>query len=477
MQKNKLFFLIILFLASTGCRKFITVDPPVTSTTTDNIFRTNGMAVTVLSGIFTKISGTTYAEDGLTSAGIALFTGLSGDELKLLQINQTFQQYYHNDLLSAQDNGFWKKIYPIIFLTNSAIEGLSASSTLTPAVKNQLLGEAKFVRAMAFFYLVNFYGNVPLTISTDYVVNASMPRTSADEVYKQIITDLQEAKSSMSEKYLMGDALTPYPAGGEERIRPTTWAASALLARVYLYSKNYEEAEAEASRVISQQSLFNLTALNNVFLKNSDESILQWQPIGNGINSQDANTFMIPNSTALLSVAASLSDPMMESFEADDQRKEEWTASITIAGQLYHYASKYKVYTYNNPQPVTEYTVVFRLGELFLIRAEARMKQGMMVDAISDLDKIRDRAGLPGYSGANDEPAFSNAIIHERRSELFTEWGHRWLDLKRLELVDAVMTNATAEKGGTWKTTAQWYPLPAGELLLNPALTQNDGYN
>ncbi len=70
-----------------------------------------------------------------------------------------------------------------------------------------------------------------------------------------------------------------------------------------------------------------------------------------------------------------------------------------------------------------------------------------------------------------------SAIQHERQVELFTEWGHRWLDLKRTNTIDAIMTDATLEKGGSWQPTDQlYYPIPLSELQRNPKLIQNQGY-
>jgi hypothetical protein len=126
-------------------------------------------------------------------------------------------------------------------------------------------------------------------------------------------------------------------------------------------------------------------------------------------------------------------------------------------------------------QPVTEYEVVLRLGEVYLIRAEARAQLGE-ANSINDINFIRKRAGLPSYLGATDKSALLTAILHERRLELFTEWGHRWLDLKRTSRIDAIMNIATPQKGGVWTSGAQYYPIVISELQHDPNLVQNPGY-
>jgi hypothetical protein len=125
---------------------------------------------------------------------------------------------------------------------------------------------------------------------------------------------------------------------------------------------------------------------------------------------------------------------------------------------------------------LSEYYMVLRLAEQYLIRAEARAHLRNLPGAIADLDSIRNRAGLPLISITN--PAITReelliAIQQERQTELFAEWGHRWFDLKRTKQADAVLK----DRKSSWNSTDTLYPVPASERILNPNLTQNDGYN
>jgi hypothetical protein len=88
---------------------------------------------------------------------------------------------------------------------------------------------------------------------------------------------------------------------------------------------------------------------------------------------------------------------------------------------------------------------------------------------------IRARAGLPNTT-ASDQNSLLTAILQERRVELFTEWGHRWLDLKRTNLIDQVMSSAAIQKGGTWNSNKALFPIPKSEILLDPQLEQNPGF-
>ncbi|WP_448635236.1 RagB/SusD family nutrient uptake outer membrane protein [Pedobacter panaciterrae] len=475
-------FLTIIFC---GCKKFIEIDAPVTSINSANIYDADFTAVSVLTGIYTDLS------EGFSSAGLAsmtLFPALTADELTLYggatSSATTFVPYYTNSLTNSNVQTHCSAIYATIYTINSAIEGLTNNNKLTSSLKQQLLGEAKFMRGFCYFYLTGLYGDVPLVLTTDYKINSVMTKSSRDVVYSQIIADLKDAQNLLSEKYLTGDALTAYTPGAEERVRPTKWAATALLARAYLYNKNWMDAEREATSVINNSSMYQLTDLANVFLKNNIEAIWQLQPVSKGFNTEAARFFVLPSSGpgTLSGRYFYLNQNLVNSFEPNDLRAIEWVKNVTVKGTTYYYPFKYKVIDPN--AEVTEYTVVLRLAEQYLIRAEARIQIGDIGNGIADLNVIRNRA-TDKTPGAIQLPKLSllvtrvealNAVLHERQVELFMEWGHRWFDLKRMGKVDDVMAKVAKEKGGTWNTNWQLYPFTLLDLKYDPNLVQNSGY-
>lgn len=474
--------LVLIIILQISCKKLIEVDAPFTSLNAANVYTSDATAAAVLTGIYTQMSAdnSNGLAGGFTS--MSLFPSLSGDELTLYDpTNLKYSGYYKNMLTSSSNVGtvdYWSIIYPIIFITNSAIEGLGNSASLTSAVKQKLLGEAKFMRAFCYFYLVNLYGDVPLAMSTDWKVNAALIRTPQAQVYQQIIADLKEAQNLLSINYLKSDAITPYPTISIERVRPTKWAATALLARVYLYTGDYINAEVQAAAVINNSSLYSLNSLKDVFKKNSAEAIWQLQAVGAGTsaNTGEGKTFILPATGPAFNYPVYLSNNMVNSFEPGDKRKVNWVGSVTPTPPgttTYYYPFKYKIGAVNTtPQ---EYCMILRLAEQYLIRAEARAQQNNISGAQSDLNMTRTRAVL-GNTTANDKTSLLLAIMQERKVELFTEWGHRWLDLKRTNSVDPVMSLVTPTKGGTWVTTAQLYPIPLSELQKAPQLVQNQGY-
>ena len=477
---RRAWMLVFLIIAQISCRKLIEVDAPVTSVNAANVYTNDATAAAVLTGIYTKISDQNYdltLPDNIT--GMSLFPSLSADDLALYNLsNPTLVPYYKNDLSSLTASGgvFWNGIYSIIFVANSAIEGMNNSAGLTPEVKQQLLGEAKFVRAFCYFYLVNLYGDAPLVLTSDYKINSLLPRVPKEQIYQQIIADLKDAQIYLSSNYLMSDALSAYAIGTEERVRPTKWAATALLARAYLYTGDYVNAEAQATTVISNSSLYSLSSLNNVFLKNSKEAIWQLQPVRTGTqsNTGEGALFILPaTGPDAAGFPVYLSNTLINGFEAGDQRRTNWVDSVTAGGITYYYAFKYKIGMAD--AATAEYIMIMRLAEQYLIRAEARAQQNNISGAQSDLDEIRGRATLSPIS-ANDKASLLMAILHERQVELFTEWGHRWFDLKRTGSIDTVMAAIAPGKGGSWSPFKALYPIPSEEKGLDPNLTQNPGY-
>ncbi len=112
------------------------------------------------------------------------------------------------------------------------------------------------------------------------------------------------------------------------------------------------------------------------------------------------------------------------------------------------------------------------MAEGYLIRAEARCNLNNFSGAIDDLDKIRNRAGLPSTSATTKDLLLA-AIEKENQIEFMNEWGHRWLDLKRKGKADLILGPI---KGNNWQSTDVLWPIPENELTYNPYLIQNPGY-
>lgn len=475
-KKANLLTMMLIVMAGYSCKKMVDVDPPTNKVTGESVFASDATAASVLTGLYIKLSSNNPASASIQLPTISFLSGLSSDELTLWSgaSDARRKAYYTNNLVAnstvSYGGEFW--LWSPIFTCNSVVEALSNDTKLTPTIRQQLLGEAKFMRAFYYFYLVNLYGEVPLEVTTDYKVNSLLPRASISDVYNQIITDLKDAKGQLSSNYLSADLINTT----DERVRPTQWAAAALLARVYLYTKDYVKAEEQSSLVINNKNLFDTTSINKVFLKNSKEAIWQLQPVNAGWNTEFSKLFILPatgpNNT---SNPAYLSSQLLNAFEPKDYRrvKGNWVDSINVSNTPYLFSYKYKSKSLN--AQVTEYLMVLRIAEQYLIRAEARAQQDNISGSQADLNIIRTRAGLPNTT-SNDKSSLLAAVEHERQVELFTEWGDRWFNLKRTGAINSVMNAVSTLKGGVWNQFKALYPLPYREPQVNLNINQNDGY-
>jgi starch-binding outer membrane protein, SusD/RagB family len=356
---------------------------------------------------------------------------------------------------------------------------MQGNNSMSASITRQLQGESKVVRAFWYFYLTNMYGDVPLVTSTDYTINAGIARSPKVTIYQQIISDLTDAKSMMATNFIDATDTTVTT----DRTRPNKWAASALLARTYLYTGNYQDAKTESDSLIGNPLFSLLNDLGSVFKANSMEAI--WQigiPLPTNYNTPDALQFILLTTPGNNGSCCAISPQLLNSFEPGDSRRSIWIDSLQTTAPLtnYYYPFKYQV---QSGTDVTEYVMALRLAEQYLIRAEAEANgAGNGINAaVSDLNVIRNRAGLSNYAGLTDKTSVLNALLHERQVELFTEWGHRWFDIIRTNSADTIMGapgNVCQFKGGSWNPDGhqQLFPIPQSEILRDVNLTQNSGY-
>lgn len=496
----KLKFLLTILTGAmifcTACKKLTDGGLPKNLLTEATTFTSDATAISAITNTYATISNMNIPADPFKSIGLR--AGLSADELTFFA-NYPPSTSGYDDLLKYYQNSVtpanatpWVQCYSFIFNANVAINSLNLSTTLSARVKEQLLGEMKFTRAFMYFCLVNLYGDVPLALSHDFTINQQIPRTPQAQVYEQMIRDLKEAQAVLSEGYVDGTLL----ASSTERVRPNKWAATALLARCYLYTGDYVKAEEQATAVISNTALYRLTPLNETFLKNSGETIWSTQPVGTLTlaNTAEGRIFTLTASGPSTTNPVYLSAQQMAAFSAGDLRGTigYWVGAVTAGGNTYFYPTKYKIGSTSTA--TAEYSMMLRLGEQFLIRAEARAKLEKGAAAAEDLNMLRTRARamqttavpnpLPAIAATLPPGELMTAVFKERQAELFTEWGHRWLDLRRSGTIDAVMTTVTPLKITSSSTPNNWnsayalYPIPQAELDRSPLLTghQNPGY-
>lgn len=448
---------LILPMVLIGCTEFVDVDPPKNTLVSETVFDDPGTVESALANLYYYMR-----EQGMVSGtrGLTIMMGIYSDELDYYGFNADLTQWYRHDLLAGNNitSTWWSQAYHLIYGANDLLQGVEGSDSLTEVEKKRFMGQVLFIRAYIHSLLVSVYGDVPYITTTDYQQNNSVSRNATENVYENIIEDLMRSVGAL-------DGLEP--ASGE-RVMPDHYAAKALLARMYLYTENWEMAESLSMELIQTFSLEN--ELDEVFLKDSEETI--WQLKADAefpLNTREAEQLIIQ---AVPGQNYALTENLMEAFEAGDLRKDHWVASISDADNTvtFHYPYKYKAGI--NETESLEYSIVFRLAEQYLIRAEARAKMGNLEGAHEDLNAIRNRAGLPD-TNAVSMGELLDAITKERRMELFTEHGLRWFDLIRTGMADQILGALKPN----WKNTDVLLPIPENELETNPnLLPQNDGY-
>ncbi len=436
-----------------ACDNFTDVALPESELTSPAVFEDPATVNAAFASIYAKLRDDVLVT-GQTS-GINVLLGLYADELDYYGVpGEPADFFYRHAILPSNTEvaSIWSDTYNLIYASNSILEGVQASKNLSQEYKDKFRGEALFIRAYLHSYLLQLYGAIPYITTTDYHNNKDVSRLPENEVNQLLIQDLLEAQSLLAEQGL-----------ANERIKPSAPASTALLARIYLYQKDYASAAAEASQIINNTNINLGETTEFVFTKNSPTTIWQLKP-ESGNNTWEAITFIFVGPPSFLA----LSPDLVTSFEAGDSRKANWIGEVNAAGQTYYYPFKYKVRQGSG----NEYSILLRLAEQYLIRAEARLYLGDLDGAKTDLNLIRNRAALPPIT-TNIEDELKLAIENERRHELFTEQGHRWFDLKRTARANEILGPIKPN----WHNTDILLPIPETELNLNPNLQpQNPGY-
>ena len=383
-------------------------------------------------------------------------------------------------------SGAWSGLYQMITRANLVLEKVPGI-TMDETQKGQILGEAKFLRALAYHYLVRLYGDVPLVTTTDeQTASVSGARTPAAQVYAQIVKDGTEAEAAL-----------PLTWPASDRGRATKGAAQALLAEHYLWTKQWANASAQTQKIIASNTYSLLPNYIQAFLpgsQNRSEEIFAAQSSSaNGAPAIDIAAWsyprnMNPNSAGGWGTYQPLT-AFIESYPAGDYRREVSFFSagklstgqdVTFLPHVYKYRPSVRP---GQPQDVN--WPIFRYADVLLMHAEALNEQGQTAQAIGFVNQVRARARNGAGSENRSQPAdlatslsqaqARDAIFDERKWELAFE-GKRWFDLVRRGWDFFRTALANDPTASDVQQTDMLWPIPQGQIDLNPALTQNPGY-
>jgi hypothetical protein len=466
--KSLSFFLLLTVIG--GCKKYLD-QKPENSLTRDEFFKTEADANTAIMGVY----------DALQSCASQFLKW--GEYRGDLVSYDTDPVYLHSiDNQNAISN--WSLVYNLIGRANIVIEKVpdipALDKDFTVEESKAIVGEALFLRALSYFYLVRAFKEVPLVLeapSSD-AVNFLVPKSSADSVFNQIEADLTTAEK---------DLPVEYGRNIETRGRATKGAANAMLTDVYLWRKKWSEA-AVASKKVLNNNTYELVDGGQWFTmfsqKNSKESIFEVQ--------FDAALSEI--SQSLLNAGSGLVNVTLYNlFKEDNDLLRGLNRTYTESGSRSFW--KYTGLTTDNvPRGSADPNfIVYRLADVMLMRAEALAHLGNpeKAEAAELINTIRDRATLPRYDPLDENTpvdGFMFVILRERAMELAME-GKRWFDLVRIAtnenddniLINRVVASRLVANRAQVRSriidSRSWYlPILKDELARNPKLVQNPYY-
>ena len=483
---------LLMAFVQAGCGDLLT-ETPRSIVTADNFFRTAEDARAAIIAAYTPLAGNLLyalnasADDSFTSPleENPILTGMGS---------------LHYDARNTQFANHWNAMYDVITRSNGVLEKVPDVS-MNENAKNNILGEAKFLRSFAYFHLVKLFGDVPLVRSAEEQL-ADATRAPKAEVYAQIILDAEEA-----------EALLPATWAATERGRATKGAAAAHLANVYTWlsskenSGQWDRAAAAAKRVIDT-NLYRLeTNWLSAFLpssQNSAESVFLALACGaTGCPTITTSQWMYPremesNGTGGFATQMPLPE-FIATYPAGDYRAQTgsqvglpgpngvgyFTSGRRLNGQTVTFAPHiYKFRQSAKPGPADVNNPLIRYADVLLTYAEAVNELGRPDEAVTYVNMIRARARNGAGSENRPEPAnlpvmsqtqMREAIFQERSWETAHE-GKRWFDMVRRGQAYFLGSLAKDKYATGADPNDMVWPIPQSQIDVSPTLTQNPGY-
>ncbi|WP_081210676.1 RagB/SusD family nutrient uptake outer membrane protein [Salegentibacter sediminis] len=450
----KLFALFFL-IGSTSCSEDVLEKDPISSFPAQGFYKTASDAQAGVYGIYDAMQSTFSRNFAFWGEGRAdaVQTNHSGEPLLLKQ----------NNLNPTLNSASWNSLYQTISRANYAIKYIPDVFEGESELGTQLVGQARALRALSYFYAVRIWGDVPLITEPYESINQEIfiGRTDQELVLDQIEADLLFASQNCREQF-----------GGErDRLLITKGGADAMLTHFYMWKKEYSKAIESAQRVMDNgmYSLVNISDWSKIFTTGfSNESIFE-------IGFNETQTNMMRVLYALGSDSDYFpSEKFRNSFEEGDLRQE-LIYDVTQEEPTKVWKFFGEGFNDESPDPSANNIVLFRLADIILLKAEAHNQLGEVEEALDLLNKIRVRAGLSELDQAEASALYGDvqsAILQERLIELSFE-GHRWFDLVRTGKAIEVMNpinGLSAEGNLVW-------PIHENAINRNPNLQQNSFYD
>lgn len=455
--RHTFYFLILLTMVNISCSTLL--EPKPIDLLTDDVVLNEAKDVPIV-------------ELGLYSAFRPIIPGavIAGDcTADMLIFRGTFSQYRelcNKTITSANSSvsSLWASIYNTIYIANFIIEKLPTVPGVKSVDRDRVLATAHFLRGYSYFIALYTYGGVPKVIGTSIEANRNIARSSRTEILDFILEDFTEASGKLPTETANAGFASAY-------------ALDAALAKYHLYNENWSAAEEYATLVISSGKFILEPKYQTLVTDDfTDEAIFEMGYTLTDDPGTDGNiglNYLFVGRREIIpanDLVASL-----DSLNISSNSRDRFFSIKFNSANLKGNDNGWSVDKYGTADQNNNNVVVFRLAEMYLIRAEARAHQNIVTgpnSAQEDINKLRSRAKAALVGSVNQGQMLS-IIEEERRYELAFE-GHRWYDLVRTGRAKEVMSAFSSD----WKDAYELWPIPQRELLNNPALAgnQNPGY-
>lgn len=448
----KLLSAFAIFNLTAACESLIEVDLPDDKIIREEVYQDISTTKAALNYLYSRLKNSTFLST--TSTGPAYNLSLYTDELDY--IGNSTNLFYTNNILANNliVTNWWNNAYKDIYSINSFIEGVTNSNQIDDTNKNIFLGEALTLRALYYQNLTQLFGDIPYTQSTDYNFNATVKKSSSVSVLGHIEADLQSAYELLKYDYRSSD-----------RGYINKAVVELILAYNYLLLEKYDQAEYYCKNLLSLD-LYDLEDnIDNVFKKNAKSTLLQIIP---GINTNPTPEAALYLFKSITNNSTTITSNLLNIFTTTDLRRQNWIKQIEINNQIIYQPYKYK----NNVNNTDEYSILYRLEEVYFLLSESLAKQNKVEEGIEVLNIIKSKRGLTNIPLHLDQEALIQELINESFKEFFTEKSQRFYTLKRnnkIQILGITKPN--------WESFHSLFPIPETEILINNNLLPNNkGY-
>lgn len=481
-MKKTLKYISIVALSAlvvVSCKKSIDLNP-VTTVNGDDFFKTVDDYDFALTGAYQRLkqnglySGVNGGSVFLSAVDIAADNVFSGPT-NLGNLNTMFRWNYTADNSVVQSG--WEDAYRVIQQANVTLRGLDKFRTTDALKVNRIEGQARALRAFMHFEIFRWWAvdydrnssNLGIAYVDNFDVEQMPSRLTIKQSYDKIEADLKTAKSLLSSTDKAIQSVTA--TAGTSRPYIDSLVVDAMLARMYLYAKQWDSANKYATYVINSRRLATASEFPAIWQDASTREVI-WS-----IDYQAGNPALIReiyrpagNRPTQDELSWRPVSALLNLYSANDIR----TATYFTVRNGYTVPNKYfaKASALTNPDGIVNYKI-FRTAEMYLIRAEALASLGQDAAALADLNALRIARGLT--AGIETGTALRDAIQTERRRELVME-GHRFFDLKRTVRTVNRTQNCSSYCTLPSNSRAWALPVPQTEMIANPNMQQNPGY-